>query len=159
FPIAQPCTRRFGWQCLMHYFPNRCGGLSPVTMLELYNHQRRRLENMRAYHAIVTHSEYMLEELRKHGLSAQRAYDSSNYPEDSPASEKNMSVSRSGIGNGKNEFTLVFAGRMEYLKGAHLLIDALPEVQRHLRTPLRVTLVGEGRERRALRSRAERIQR
>lgn len=158
FPTTQPCTRRFGWQCLMHYFPNRCGGSSPVTMLKLYEHHRRRLENMRVYDAIVTQSDHMLEELRKHGLSAQQAYDFSNHPEESAAGETDISVSRNGAGNGKNEVSLLFAGRMEYLKGAHFLIDALPEVQKRLQTPLRVILVGEGRERRSLMSSAEKIQ-
>ena len=158
FPTIQPCTRRFGWQCLMHYFPNRCGGSSPVTMLELYDHHRRRLENMRAYDAIVTQSDHMLEELRKHGLSAQRAYDLSNYPEESAAGEMDISVSQNGTGNEKNEVSLLFAGRMEYLKGVHLLIEALPAVQRLLQMHLRVILVGEGRERRSLESHAEKIQ-
>src|SRR5207253_1211226 len=76
-PVVQPCNRRFGWQCLMHYFPHRCGGLSPITMFRLYGLQTKRLENLHDYNAIVTHSEHMLSELIKHGLSPQRAY---NFP-------------------------------------------------------------------------------
>ena len=77
FPVVRPCARRFGWQCLVHYYPHRCGGLSPVTMLKLYRLQSKRLENLRRYEAIVTHSDHMLSELIKHGLSPQRAY---NFP-------------------------------------------------------------------------------
>jgi glycosyltransferase involved in cell wall biosynthesis len=154
FPNVQPCTRRFGWQCLVHYFPHQCGGLNPVTMLELYNSQTKRWENMRACNVIVTHSDHMIEELRKHGLTAQRAY---KLP-DSTAGDARTDVSQNGCRNGNNELTLLFAGRMEYLKGAHLLIEALPEVQGLLQTRLRVILVGEGRERRSLESRAQKIQ-
>jgi hypothetical protein len=32
----RPCHREFGWPCLLHYFPHRCGGLSPMTMVRLY---------------------------------------------------------------------------------------------------------------------------
>ncbi len=77
FPVVQPCSRRFGWQCLAHYFPHRCGGLSPVTMFKLYGLQSRRQENLHRYDAIVTHSDHMLAELIKHGLSPRRAY---NFP-------------------------------------------------------------------------------
>src|SRR5262249_3640491 len=30
-PHEQCCTREFGRGCLLHYFPRRCGGWSPVT--------------------------------------------------------------------------------------------------------------------------------
>src|SRR5882672_5444003 len=73
-PVVRPCSRRFGWQCLVHYFPHRCGGLSPITMLKLYSLQSKRLANLHSYNAIVTHSDHMLAELMKHGLSPQRAY-------------------------------------------------------------------------------------
>ena len=45
-PQVIPCDRRFGWQCLLHYYPHRCGGLNPVTMLKLYRLQSRRLKLM-----------------------------------------------------------------------------------------------------------------
>ncbi len=77
YPVVKPCNRRFGWQCLMHYFPHRCGGLSPITMLKLYDSQSKRLKLLHRYDAIVTHSHHMLAELIKHDLSPQSAY---NFP-------------------------------------------------------------------------------
>src|SRR5207253_5754979 len=90
-PIVQPCNRRFGWQCLVHYFPHRCGGLSPVTMFRLYGLQAKRLENLRRYDAIVTHSDFMLSELIKHGLSPQRAYNFPYYVQPTNGSDKSSS--------------------------------------------------------------------
>ena len=57
----------------------------------------------------------------------------------------------------KAALNLLFSGRMEYLKGGHVFIDALPEVAAKLDQPLRVTLAGDGREREALQRRAARV--
>lgn len=173
FPVVQPCNRTFGWQCLMHYFPHRCGGLSPVTMVRLYSLQSKRLENLHAYDAIVTHSDHMLEELMKHGLSPKRAYNFPYYVQSttgngnrnarvartfSEALNSDEALAQDNLGlNSKTEFTLLFSGRMEYLKGAHVLLDALPEVTGTLAKPLRVIFAGEGRERRALERQAARM--
>lgn len=175
YPIVQPCSRRFGWQCLAHYFPHRCGGLSPITMFKLYGLQSRRLENLRYYDAIVTHSDYMLSELIKHGLSPKSAY---NFPYYVPSSQANgqpylgsslpEATSSLTLETAKNRsdsrergattaLKLLFSGRMEYLKGGHVFLDALPEVAGALGKHLRVTFAGDGRERRALERRAARL--
>jgi glycosyltransferase involved in cell wall biosynthesis len=175
YPIVQPCSRRFGWQCLAHYFPHRCGGLSPVTMFKLYGMQARRLQNLHCYDAIVTHSDHMLAELIKHGLSPQRAYNFPYYVQPAhsngnppgllplpvvASSLKGDAAEERMVGNERGltgELHLLFSGRMEYLKGGHIFIDALPEVVAALAKPLRVTFAGDGRERRALEQRAERV--
>jgi glycosyltransferase involved in cell wall biosynthesis len=158
YPIVQPCSRRFGWQCLAHYFPHRCGGLSPVTMLKLYRLQSERLANLRCYDAIVTHSDYMLSELIKHGLSPLRAYRFPYYVQSTKATQAQpaddaLSTSQAdtdirlperGV---KPDWHLLFSGRMEHLKGGHVFIDALPQVAAALERPLRVTFAGDGRER------------
>jgi glycosyltransferase involved in cell wall biosynthesis len=169
FPVVQPCNRRFGWQCLAHYFPHRCGGLSPVTMFKLYGLQTRRQENLHRYDAIVTHSDHMLAELIKHGLSPRRAYNFPYYvqPADSngtPQTSLPLTVA-SGISAASpmplttnppaevsttGELQLLFSGRMEYLKGGHVFIDALPEVVAALDRRLHVTFAGDGRQRSAL---------
>src|SRR5580658_6181029 len=69
FPVVTPCDRRFGWQCLALYFPRRCGGRNPITMLELYRLQSRRLSVLHNYSAIVTASEHMRAEYVKHGCA------------------------------------------------------------------------------------------
>jgi glycosyltransferase involved in cell wall biosynthesis len=175
YPIVQPCSRRFGWQCLAHYFPHRCGGLSPVTMLKLYGLQSRRLKNLHFYDAIVTHSDHMLAELIKHGLSPQRAYNFPYYVQPAhakeqpsgflplPAASSSLMVEKleerraTREGRSTEELHLLFSGRMEYLKGGHVFIDALPEVALELAKPLRVTFAGDGRERKALEQRAARV--
>src|SRR5215510_7124047 len=73
-PVVTPCDRQFGWQCLAHYYPRRCGGWSPVTMLKLFRQQRDRLELLPRYRAIVTHSGHMQDEYIKHGLTASRVF-------------------------------------------------------------------------------------
>jgi glycosyltransferase involved in cell wall biosynthesis len=154
FPVVQPCSRRFGWQCLVHYFPHRCGGLSPITMLELYRLQSQRLKNLHTYNAIVTHSEHMIAELARHGLSPQRAYDlpySAHVDyEQQVAASLIASPETCARDHAPDEWRLLFSGRMVYLKGGHLLLTALPEVARALVVPLRLTFAGDGRERTAL---------
>jgi glycosyltransferase involved in cell wall biosynthesis len=171
FPIVRPCSRRFGWQCLVHYFPHRCGGLSPITMFKLYALQAKRLENLRRYNAIVTHSDHMLAELIKHGLSPQRAYNFPYYVQPANANEEaparlplpNLVTSsmapapkagRTAQAGAATDLRLVFSGRMEYLKGGHVFLAALPAVAAALDQPLYVTLAGDGRERRTLERRA-----
>jgi glycosyltransferase involved in cell wall biosynthesis len=142
-------------------------------MLKLYKLQSKRLENLRTYDAIVTHSDHMLAELMKHGLSPQRAYsfpyyvqsaantqeDQTNVVTSSALSLTRVAVASSVQREVKSELHLLFCGRMEYLKGAHVFIDALPEVSAKLERPLRVTFAGEGAERAALERRAGRVQR
>jgi glycosyltransferase involved in cell wall biosynthesis len=175
FPVMQPCNRRFGWPCLVHYLPNRCGGLNPITMLKLYSLQSKRLENLRAYDAIVTHSDHMLAELRKHGLSPHHAYKLPFSTQSSNGSRKhdgqmndtsgpsflavekgNQPIAPVTLGP-TEELSLLFSGRMEYLKGAHMFIDALSEVAAILDRPLRAIFAGDGREREALELRAARL--
>ena len=33
FPTTKPCDRRFGWPCVANFYPRRCGGWSPITMV------------------------------------------------------------------------------------------------------------------------------
>jgi glycosyltransferase involved in cell wall biosynthesis len=176
YPTVRPCSRRFGWQCLMHYFPHRCGGLSPITMFKLYDVQTRRLENLHRYDAIVTHSDHMLSELIKHGLSPQHAYNFPYYVQPAHAREVLSGqlarpdaaaslIAEASEGEivlpkkrGNANWHLLFSGRMEYLKGGHVFIDALPEVAAALDNPLHVTFAGDGRERQAWERRAARQQ-
>src|SRR5207249_3704817 len=73
-PVARPCDRRFGWPCLLHYYPHRCGGLSPITMLRDYRLQGRRLALLRSYGAIVTPSRRMEAEYLRHGIPQEHVH-------------------------------------------------------------------------------------
>jgi hypothetical protein len=74
FPTAKPCDRPFGPGCLAHYFPRRCGGLNPLTMLRQYDLQAKRLSVIRKCAAVVTHSEHMRDEYVRNGIPADRVF-------------------------------------------------------------------------------------
>jgi glycosyltransferase involved in cell wall biosynthesis len=176
YPVVKPCNRRFGGQCLMHYFPHRCGGWSPITMLRLYHLQSRRLKLLHRYNAIVTHSNHMLAELIKHGLSPQSAYNFPYYVHQSNVSSPSrlarepdtLSLPVLDLGNAqevtqenhaKAPLRLLFSGRMEFLKGGHVFLDALPQIAAALGRPLHVIFAGEGRKRRVWERQAVKLQR
>ena len=145
-PTATPCDRIFGWPCLLHYYPHRCGGLSPITMIKEYRRQSKRLELLHNYRAILTDSDHLRAEYTKHGLAAERVY----YPVTANApltSTPKLSYWR-----------LLFIGRMDYLKGGCTFIDALPQVGESLGQPLHVTFAGDGPDRETWERQAARVQ-
>jgi glycosyltransferase involved in cell wall biosynthesis len=169
-PVVRPCDRRFGGGCLAHYYPHRCGGISPVTMFRLYRLQSKRLELLRRYHAVVTHSEHMLSELTKHGLSATNVFGLFQPDSDEVATGRNdQALSSNGSfltrshGNesprrrGRLDWRLLFAGRMELLKGGQVFLDALPRVAAAIERPLHVTFAGDGSARAAWLQQAARL--
>ncbi|HKY23475.1 MAG TPA: glycosyltransferase family 4 protein [Vicinamibacterales bacterium] len=134
-PHALPCERHFGAACLAHYFPRGCGGNNPVTMWRLFSHQTRQLAQLRRYSAVLTHSHHMRTELRKHGLAAQAV----PYP------------ARIEVANPKpsdaSVWRLLYAGRMDFLKGGRILLAALPEIAGALDRRIQLVLAGDGPER------------
>lgn len=156
-PEMRPCGRRFGPACLVHYYPHRCGGLNPLTMLRLYRLQSRRLRLLHEYRAVLTHSLHMQEEYIKHGLPPENVYylsyyahsSSPPYGESPPLPEPlAAAVSRPEADARRRPYAhLLFAGRMEVLKGGQLLLESLREVRAKLDRPLRVTFAGDGPER------------
>lgn len=159
-PVTTPCDRRFGWRCLAHYYPHRCGGLNPLTMLKLYRLQSRRLELLRSYRAILTHSEHLKAEYIRHGIEPERVFNLSYYaresrpgagdsPAELPGSEgaaAETEAPREAEGAGR-PFRLLFVGRMDRLKGGQILLDALPLARALLGRPLRLVFAGDGPER------------
>ena len=140
------CGRRFGAPCLAYYFARGCGGNSPSTMWHLYREQSDRLALLREYRAVLTHSRHMQTELDRHGVR------STVVP---------FPVTALGGPNdhrGGATVNLLFVGRMDALKGGLFLLDGLPEVQRAVKRPIKLTLAGDGRDRREWGERARRIQ-
>ena len=178
YPDVRPCHRRFGWQCLAHYYPRRCGGWSPLTMVREYRRQGARLELLHDYKAIVTHSAYIKAELVRHGLAANSAYRFPYYVhgsdeeltrdgaeaegEPTPSARALPLLKREGTnghGHGADGVRrLLFLGRMDLLKGGGVLLDALPRVLSSLAVPLHVTFAGDGPARRAWEKKAARLQ-
>jgi len=132
-PVA--CSRQFGRACLALYLPRGCGGSNPVTMMRLYRTQKRRQQNLTRQAAVITHSEHMKNELVRHGIAASVV----SYP---------VSLTRVDERYLAHEpIDILFAGRMENVKGGALLLNALPLVCRALDRPLRVEFAGDGPER------------
>ncbi len=176
YPVVRVCNRTFGLGCLLHYYPHRCGGLSPITMWQQYRLQSRRLENLQRYHAIITFSKHMRNEYIGHGFSPDRVHCLSSAI-DSGANEANNSeeatlpaLSMNGKGEDhcvksprsetrpKRCWRIAFLGRMEFLKGGHVLLDALPQVSATLDCELRVTFAGEGPQRQLWQRKGEYLQ-
>jgi len=142
-PVVTPCDRRFGWPCLVEYYPRRCGGLSPVTLVRQFRRQHDRLDLLSRYAAIVTHSSHMQQEYVKDGLESSKVFNVKYGADVEGSSAACGSVVRSAT----QEWQLLFAGRMDRLKGGSELIQALPDVARRLERPLRVVFAGDGPER------------
>lgn len=132
-PIA--CSREFGPACLALYFPRHCGGNNPLTMLRLYGVQKQRQTVLRKQTAVITHSEHMRNELAMHGIAATVI----SFPISMP------DVDASGPVAASND--ILFAGRMDTVKGGILLLNALPHVRQTLNQPLRVQFSGDGPDR------------
>jgi glycosyltransferase involved in cell wall biosynthesis len=157
FPLSRPCARRFGWPCVAHFYPHRCGGLNPMTMWSDFRRQLQRLQLLRNYRVTITASEHMRAEYLRQGFppTAVRAIP---YPVTAPgpgaSPEAGESLAAEPVPGPVRPWRLLFAGRMEALKGAGLLLEVLPRVVSMLGVPIRLTLAGEGRERAKLEARA-----
>jgi glycosyltransferase involved in cell wall biosynthesis len=145
FPVVRPCQRRFGFGCLTRFYPLRCGGLNPLTMLQDYRLQHRRLLMLHSYSFLLTASEYMRAEYVNHGLDPEKVR-CVNLPLAS-SNEAQLEVEASGQRPKKALSRLVFVGRIEELKGGRVLIDAVHRAAVSLRRRLELTFVGDGRQR------------
>jgi len=100
---------------------------------------------VRRYDAIVTHSDHMVKEFVTHGLSPRQVGFVTR-----PARMTERRVS-------DISWRLLFAGRMDRLKGGHVLLEALPQVRTGLDRDVQLTFAGDGPERSNLEGQAGRI--
>jgi glycosyltransferase involved in cell wall biosynthesis len=154
FPVVRPCTRIFGWPCLVHFYPRRCGGLNPLTMWQDYRLESSRLRMLRSYRAIITASAHMRSEYLRYGLATDAVRVIPLPVDGDNAADTNEPAARDV---GRAPHRLLFVGRMELLKGGAVLLDALPLVWRCLGRSLETTFVGDGRMRREWEQRAVRL--
>jgi glycosyltransferase involved in cell wall biosynthesis len=145
-PVIRPCDRRFGWQCLVQYYPRQCGGWNPLTMVRLFRQQRNRLELLSRYRAIVTHSSHMQNEYINHGLAASRVFNV-KYGSDLERAEDGPPPVAMSTSDTTRPWRLLFVGRMDRLKGGRELLQSLPHVVQTLGRRLHVTFAGDGPER------------
>jgi glycosyltransferase involved in cell wall biosynthesis len=145
-PTVTACDRAFGWPCLLHYFPHGCGGRSPVTMWRQFQRQTDQLGTLRHYKNILTHTAHMQAEMAKHGIRA----DVVPFPVQGPANNGASQPSHP-------TWRLLYAARMDFLKGGRFLLDALPFVAAEAKRTVTLTLAGDGPERSALEVRARAV--
>lgn len=142
-PVIVPCHRRFGWPCLLQFYPRRCGGWSPLTMTREFRRQRTRFRLLAGYRAILTLSSHMRDEYLRHGFDARQVF-TVGLDEPAVAARTAAGPARGGGAPPGGPWQLLFAGRMDALKGGGHLIDALPETVRALGVPLHLTMAGDG---------------
>lgn len=143
FPTPTTCRQSLGPACLLQFHARRCGGWSPVTMARDYVTQLEHREVLRRANGIITLSGYMRDECVRQGVAPDRVECVAAFapPLPPPSERRDIQSARA------RRYHLAFAGRMERLKGAHLLLDALHLVAPALLTSLEVTMVGDGIER------------
>ncbi len=142
---TRPCDRRFGWPCLLQFYPRRCGGLNPITTAQLYQREARHLKLLSDYSKIMTASEHMRREYLEQGFGQE--FVCMIPPPIVPSvlegkpDDGSEAVSRSGL---HDEWRLLFLGRMVPLKGGEVLLNAMPELAAKVSRPLRLIFAGDG---------------
>jgi glycosyltransferase involved in cell wall biosynthesis len=147
-PVA--CDRRCGPACLALYYPRRCGGLSPLTLIKSYRTERARQMLMHQHRAILVASDHMRADYIRHDVSPDRVHvvplpQTAVTPDSAPPTPR--------IANGR----LLFLGRLTDLKGADYLLRALVHAERALGKALRLTIAGTGPEESQIRALAGRL--
>jgi glycosyltransferase involved in cell wall biosynthesis len=141
-PIEQPCARRFGPGCLPRFFPLRCGGLNPSTMLADYRRAAANLAAIRRYRAVLTASRHMRAELLNHGFTPETVHCVGL-----PIAGRPIEPLEVGDSSHATPSRMLFAARMESVKGGHLLIGAAARAVATLDRPLTLAMVGDGSDR------------
>jgi len=144
-PSPHACARTFGPACLLHYYPRRCGGWSPVTLLRRYELQRTRLELLHAYQSIVVASWHMAAEYARHvdGTKVRVV----GLPIDSPRPVPPRRPRANG-------WRLLYLGRLEASKGADVALEAAARAAAALMVPVHLQLSGAGTLHESLAARA-----
>jgi len=156
FPSTRPCGRVFGPACLAHFYPRRCGGLSPLTMVRDYRRQASRLELLRRYDAVLTLSEHMRSEYVRHQAGERRVHRLPPYlpsgvcstavPTSGDQDARHVARPRASEGIGRAT-TLCFLGRIDVLKGLDVAIAALPRVHSATASGVHLIAAGDGPDR------------
>jgi glycosyltransferase involved in cell wall biosynthesis len=144
-PSDAICTREFGVGCLAQYFPRRCGGLSPVTMVRQFNVQRSRRELLHRYRYILVHASHMAAVYEGHGFHNIRSI---GYP------ARPAQVSRTREPH--MPWRVLYLGRFEPTKGADLALAGAEIAAEELKVPLHLQMSGAGTQATWLRGEAKR---
>ena len=145
FPSPVPCQQALGPSCLLQFHARRCGGWSPLTMVQDYATQTARRDVLRRSTRVVTLSQYMRDECVRQGVQDECVQCVPAFAPPLPHVEHASTTASTG----DRRLHLAFAGRMERLKGAQLLLEALALVTPAVLARLHVTMLGDGIERAA----------
>jgi glycosyltransferase involved in cell wall biosynthesis len=104
-------------------------------MLQLYRTNSKRLHVLRRYSQVVTHSESLTQEYRRHGVGCEKLRGFGS-----------IERKQSGAVDWKprDAWRLLMIGRMMPIKGGQLLLQALPLLARCLNRPIVLTMAGDG---------------
>lgn len=141
FPSPRPCSREFGPACLAYFYPRRCGGLNPLTMVKEFRHQSDRLAVVRDYGTVLTLSGHMRREYLRHGLPSDRVQTLPRY------SPRPVAPARPARPPTAGQLSLLFVGRIDRLKGCRLLIEALAGVAEATGRSVHLVVAGDGPDR------------
>ena len=141
FPRPVPCGRVLGLPCLALYYPRRCGGWNPLTMMSLYREQTRKRELLDEYAAIVVASEHMAQEYRNHVRDERRVI---ALPVPGPRSLADAPPPAEPDDTVSGPLRLLFVGRLDRPKGGTILVDALAHVAHAVRRDVELRVVGDG---------------
>jgi glycosyltransferase involved in cell wall biosynthesis len=138
WPRVQACNRRLSSECLLLYFPRRCGGLNPGTMWKMFRRETARNARFARFRTVLVASQHMYQEFEKNGVGPDRlrilrlplTASFIEFPEQPKA----------------HRGRLLFAGRLVTVKGVHYLIRAIPEAAARLGRALNLTVAGNGPE-------------
>jgi glycosyltransferase involved in cell wall biosynthesis len=148
FPVATPCDRRFGAPCMAQFYPRRCGGLNPVTMLRQFRLQDGRLRTLASYARILVASRHMAHEYERHGLGAKVRVVGLPAPP----------CGASAIAHAAEDcWRLLYLGRLETTKGTPLLLDSVALAAAALQKPVVLEIAGDGSLRARLEAQAARL--
>ena len=141
-PAPRPCGRQYGIGCLAHYFPHRCGGRNPLTMIHLYRREGRRRRTFRRYRAVLAASRFAADQLVANGVPAGAVSVVPLFPTGS-AADPEPPAPRPFSGR------VLFTGRITALKGWPQLAEAVPRAAAELGRPLTLVVAGTGPDRAA----------
>jgi glycosyltransferase involved in cell wall biosynthesis len=144
FPQVRPCTRQFGKACVALYYPRRCGGLNPATMLKMLERQSSIHDRLGRYRTILVASRHMYREFEAHGVASDNLICA---PLPNPE-EPLPTQPAERIPEGR----LLFIGRMTGIKGPSHALQAAAQASRQLGRRLKMTFAGDGAERATLES-------
>ncbi len=135
FPIARPCDRVFGPACAALFLPCRCGQASVAALVDQYRWTAEQRQLFSTYRAIVVASDHMQREYVRNGADAAGVHVNPLFPTHAPAA---------AVTPPPDMPTVAFMARMTPLKGGDVLVRAVARASRRLRTPIALTMIGDG---------------